>query len=111
MTLREYFEQFAQQVSVEPGYGLTTQVAAEVAAGYSIGLSPEQMHKFLARRTEITSVAIALKGPTLSIDAIEKILEARCNGAVYPKDVLVQAFEPEEVRENFRSNLFDRKSA
>jgi hypothetical protein len=106
MTLREYFEQFVKQVSVEPGYGVTGQVAAEIAAGYEVGLTPEQMHRFLARRTQITSVAVALKSPTLSVDAIERILEARRQGAVYPKEVLARAFPPEEVHERFRSEVF-----
>lgn len=106
MTLGEYFEAFAKQVSVEPGFGVITQVAAELTAGYEVGLTPEQMHRFLARRTEITSVAVALRGPTLSVNAIERILEARRNGAVYPKDVLARAFAPEEVHEKFRSQIF-----
>jgi hypothetical protein len=72
-----------------------------VAAAHSIGLTFEQLKQFLARRTEITSVACALKGSLLSVEAIERILEARLNGAVYPKDVLSQAFSQEEIHENF----------
>lgn len=105
MTLEAYFDQFAELLSVEPQTGITTQVAAEIAAGYHIGLSPEQMRRFLARRTEITSVAVALKSSTLSAETIERILEARQNGAVYPAEVLARAFSPDEVREQFRPGV------
>lgn len=110
-TLSEYFDQFARLLDVSPGYGMTAQVAAEVAAGYHIGLSPEQMQRFLARRTEITSVAVALAGPKLSVEAIERILEARRDGAIYPKEVLARAFMPEEVHEKFRSEVFSKEAS
>lgn len=106
MTLREYYEQFHQFITGELGGNFTTQVAAEVAAGYELGLSFEQLKRFLARRTEITSVAVALKRPTLSVAAIEEILEARRNGAIYPKDVLARAFAAEEVHEKFHAEVF-----
>lgn len=109
MTLQEYVEQFLQSVEVEPGYAVTVQVAAELAAGHEIGLTVEQMRRFLARRTEITSVAVALKSHTLSVGDIERILEARKSGVVYPKDVLARVFTPEEVHEKFHTTVFGER--
>ena len=106
MTLREYYEKFHQLITGELGGDFTTQVAAEVAAGYETGLGFEQLKRFLACRTEITSVAVALKGATLSVAEIERILEARRNGAAYPKAVLCRAFAAEEVREKFHAEVF-----
>ena len=106
MTLHQYFDEFCKSVEVEPGYGITGQVAAELAAGYEIGLTIDQMRQFLARRTEITSVAAALKSPNLSAQGIERILEARAAGAVYPKDVLAHAFRPDEVHPKFHAAAF-----
>jgi hypothetical protein len=103
MTLREYYEQFQSYLTGDAGLSFTTHVAAEVAAAYEVGLTFAQLKQFLARRTEITSVAVALTGPTLSVDAIERILEARRGGAVYPKEVLARAFSQGEVHEKFRS--------
>lgn len=104
MTLNEYCEEFHRLMTGETsnGHGFTTQIGAEVAAAHEIGLTFEQLRRFLARRTEITSVATALVGPRLSVDAIERILEARRSGAVYPKDVLAMAFSPDEIHERFR---------
>lgn len=110
MTLQEYVDQFLQFVEAGAAYGVTSQVAAELAAGYEIGLSVEQMRRFLARRTEITSVAVALKSHTLSVRDIERILEARRSGAVYPKDVLAQVFMPEEVHEKFLTAVFGERN-
>ena len=104
MTLSEYCEEFHRLMTGETshGRGFTMHVGAEVAAAYEIGLTFDQLCQFLARRTEITSVASALVGPRLRLDAIERILEARRNGLVYPKEILATAFSPEEVHEKFR---------
>ena len=82
-------------------------IAAEIAAAHHIGLSFEQLQQFLVRRTEITSVAVALKGSTLSAEKIERILGARQNGAIQPKDVLLQAFAPNEVHDKYLSGAPD----
>lgn len=111
MTLREYFEQFQGDLTGKPDLNFTMQVAAEVAAAYSIGLTFEQLKLFLARRTEITSVASLLTGPTLSVEVIERILEARSNGAVHPKEVLEQSFAKEEVHEKFRADIYGSSNA
>ena len=106
MTLSEYCEEFHRLMTGETsnGRGFTMQVAAEVAAAHEIGLTFDQLRRFLARRTEITSVATALVGPRLSISALERILEARREGAVYPKDVLARAFSQDEIHERFRGS-------
>jgi hypothetical protein len=105
MTLEEYFAEFKKTVNVDPAFGLTVQVAAEVAAGHTIGLTVAQMHAFLARRTKITSAAIALKGPHLSPDQIARIDLARAEGAVEPKEVILKAFTPEEVRSDLLAQM------
>lgn len=105
MELSEYFEQFERRLNVACGSGFTSDVAAEIAAAHSIGLELDQLQKFLARRTEITSVSVALKGATLPVEKIERILSARRNGAVYPKDILSQAFSKEEIHEKFHRVL------
>ncbi|MYM67180.1 hypothetical protein GTP45_10090 [Pseudoduganella sp. FT55W] len=99
MELSEYFEEFARRLNLDTGAGFPANVAAEIAAAHSIGLELDQLQKFLARRTEITSVAVALKGNTLSVEKIERILSARRNGAIYPKEVLAAAFTEDEIHE------------
>ena len=101
MNLREYYEQFLEHLTGQVEQNFPVQVAAEVTAAHSIGLSFEQLQQFLARRAEITSVAFALKGDTLPVDKIERILAARNAGAVHPRDVLTTAFAPHEIREKF----------
>ncbi len=101
MNLREYYEQFHEHVTGESGPGFPMHVAAEVAAAHSIGLSFEQLQQFLSRRTEITSVAIALKGNTLPAEKIERILDARRLGLVQPKDVLCHAFASDEIYDKY----------
>ncbi len=110
MNLREYYEQFHKHLTGESEPGFPVHVAAEVAAAHSIGLSFEQLQQFLARRTEITSVAIALKGNTLSAEKIERILDARRIGMVQPKDVLLHAFAPDEIHDKYTGNAPDRPS-
>ncbi|MGJ7497228.1 hypothetical protein ACSFA8_19370 [Variovorax sp. RT4R15] len=105
MTLEEYFAEFKLAVNVHAASGLTVHVAAEVAAGHAIGLTVAQMHAFLARRTQITSAAIALKGPYLTPEQIARIDLARAEGAVYPKDVILKAFTPEEVRSDLLTDM------
>lgn len=105
MTLEEYFAEYKKTVNVDPAFGLTVHVAAEVAAGHAIGLTVAQMHAFLARRTQITGAAIALKGPYLSPEQIARMDLARAEGAVYPKDVILKAFTPEEVRFDLLANM------
>ena len=105
MELSEYFEQFALRLNVDNGTGFPANVAAEIAAAYSIGLDLDQLQQFLARRTEITSVAVALKGNTLPAEQIERILDARRNGAVHPKEVLALAFAKDEIHEKFHDDL------
>ena len=102
MNLREYFEQFEKFANPSSvGQGFTMTVAAEVAAAYEVGLSFEQLQRFIARRAEITSVACALKGPTVPVSTVERILEARKNGLIYPRDILANVFSPSEIQERF----------
>jgi hypothetical protein len=77
-----------------------------VAAGYEIGLTFEQLKLFLARRTEITSVAVALKSGTLSAGELDRIVEARCAGAVLPREILARSFSKEEIQEKFHHEVF-----
>jgi hypothetical protein len=106
MSLSEYYAQLQAAVSGSREGNFPRQVAAEVAAGYEVGLTVEQLKNFLARRTEITSVAVALNSSTLSSEQIERILAARRNGAVYPKEVLARAFSKEEIQEKFHNEVF-----
>jgi len=105
MKLSEYFEQFERRLNVEAGTGFPANIAAEIAAAHSIGLSLEQLQAFLARRTEITSVAVALKGHTLSVEKIKRILSTRRQGLIYPKDILGEAFSKDEILEKFHADL------
>jgi hypothetical protein len=105
MTLSEYFNEFEERITGRLGSGFPSHIAAEIAAAHSIGLSLDQLQEFLARRTEITSVAVALTGSTLSADQISRIFEARKAGAVYTKEVLAAAFAREEIREKFHHDL------
>lgn len=105
MNLEEYFAEFKTAVGVDSAFGLTVHVAAEVAAGHAIGLTVAQMHAFLARRTQITSAAVALKGPYLSPEQIARIDLAPADGAVYPKDVVLKAFTPEEVHSDLLAKI------
>jgi hypothetical protein len=111
MSLANYYAQYQEFVTGKGEGNFTSHVAAEVAAAYEIGLTFEQLQRFLARRTEITSVAVALKGSTLPAEAIERILEARHGGAVSPKEVLERAFSKEEVHEKFHSEVFGATDA
>lgn len=106
MNLDEYFAAFQKAVGLEHGNLVTSQVAAELAAGHAIGLSIEQMHSFLTRRTQITSAAIALKGGLLTPNQIARIDAARAGGAVYPNEVIAKAFSREEVRPELHSQIF-----
>ena len=106
MTLTEYFAEFQKAVDVDPASRITTHVAAELAAGHSIGLSVTQMNDFLARRTGITQIAVALAGHTLSAEQIARIDEARAGGAVWPKDVIAKAFTRDEIRPDMQSKIF-----
>lgn len=105
MTLPEYFAGFHERMTGRSGPGFPMNVAAEVAAAHEIGLTFEQLQAFLARRTEITSVACALRGPLLSVESIQRILAARAAGAVHPKEILLQAFSREEVHEKLEGEL------
>ncbi|MBX3610751.1 MAG: hypothetical protein KF871_12725 [Hydrogenophaga sp.] len=106
MTLSEYFAEFQKAVDLDERYPMTSQVAAELAAGHSIGLSIDQMRAFLARRTAISSVAVALVSHTLSPEQIARIDMARTGGAVLPKDVIATDFSPEEIRPDMQSKVF-----
>jgi len=105
MNLDEYFAAFKTAVNVDAGSGITVHVAAELAAGHEIGLTVAQMHAFLARRTQITSIAVALKGHFLSPEQIARIDLARAEGAVEPKEVILRAFTPEEVRPDLLAKI------
>lgn len=105
MKLSDYYAEFYKRTTGHSGPGFTMEVAAEVAAAHEIGLTFEQLQAFLARRTQITSVACALKGALLPVEAIERILAARSAGATYPKDVLLSAFSSEEIHEKFEAEL------
>jgi len=105
MNLEEYFAEFKAAVNVDAGSRITVHVAAEVAAGFAIGLTVAQMHAFLARRTEKTSVAVALKDHFLSPEQIARIDLARAQGAVEPKEVILRAFTPEEVRSDLLAKI------
>lgn len=105
MNLEEYFAEFKAAANVDAGSGITVHVAAEVAAGHAIGLTVAQMHAFLARRTQITSVAVALKGHFLSPEQIARIDLARAEGAVEPKEIILRAFTSEEVRPDLLAKI------
>jgi hypothetical protein len=106
MSLSEYYAQVQAALSGSHEGNFTRHVAAEVAAGYEIGLTIEQVRHFLACRTEITSVAVALNTSTLSAEQIGRILEARRHGAGDPKAILAQAFTKGEVQEKFHREVF-----
>lgn len=106
MTLTEYYEGFHRYLIGEAG-NFMPHIAAEVAAAHEIGLTFEQLKQFLARRTEISSVAVALISPTLPVEVIERILKARQNGATHPKEVLSHAFSRAEVHEKFHRDVFN----
>lgn len=106
MSLREYFNEFGELIGIEADKPMPTNVAAEVAAGYAVGLTVQQMRAFLARRTQITSIAVALKDTTLSAAVVERIDKARTEGAVYPHEVIAKAFSPAEVRDDLHAKVF-----
>ncbi len=106
MTLSEYYAQFQTAITGSREGNLTRQVAAEVAAGYEIGLTLEQLQRFHARRIEITSVAVALNSSTLSAEKIERILEVQRAGAVDPNAILARAFSKDEVQAKFHREVF-----
>lgn len=110
MNLDEYFTEFNKAIDCDGGSPMPANVAAEVAAGHAIGLTVQQMRAFLARRTQITSISVALRDPTLSAAVIEKIDRARGAGAIFPDEVLAKAFSPAEVREEFHAKVFKGSS-
>jgi len=100
-TVREYYEDFFRRVVGQEDARFSAHVAAEVAAAYSIGPSFEQLQSFLARRKEITSVAVAPESPLLGMNEIERMIEALQAGAIYPKEVLVRAITASEIRDRY----------
>jgi hypothetical protein len=108
MTLTEYYEGFQRFIGVADG-SFPRHVAAEVAAAHDIGLTFEQLKQFLACRTEITSVAVALTTSTLSAAVIERILRAKQQGAVHPTEILSTAFSADEIQEKFHAEVFGRR--
>ncbi|WP_317203881.1 hypothetical protein [Janthinobacterium sp.] len=106
MNLDEYFAEFNRGIDCDGVDTLPTNIGAEVAAGYSIGLTIEQMRAFLTRRTLITSIAVGLKDHALSAGVIHRIDDARRAGAIYPHEVLARAFSPAEVRAEFHAKVF-----
>ena len=106
MNLTEYFREFSELVGLEGVQAMPTNVGAEVAAGHAIGLTVQQMRAFLARRTQITSIAVALKDGTISAAVIERIDKARAEGAVYPHEVIAKAFSIAEVRDALQAEVF-----
>ncbi len=105
MNLAEYYAEFHRFITGEVG-NFPAHVAAEIAAAHEIGLTFEQLKRFLARRTEITSVSSALVASTLPVETVQRILDARSDGAVLPNGILSQAFSPEEVRQELRAKVF-----
>jgi hypothetical protein len=108
MTLAEYYRAFQRCLPAPVEGDLPRDVAACVAAGHAVGLSPEQLREFLARRAEISSVTVALVNWLTSPEVIERILSARQEGCVYPKEVLAAAFSPAEVRDEFHAAVFSK---
>lgn len=90
MTLEEYYRAFQACISVETD--LPPKVAGAVVAAHSLGLSTQELRAFLAESTAFTSVSVALIRETISPQALQCIVDARSDGCVYPKDVLVRCF-------------------
>jgi len=106
MNLSEYFREFCEAIGLDADKPMPANVAAEVAAGHAVGLTVQQMRAFLARRTQITSVTVALKDATLSAAVVERIDKARADGAIYPHEVIAKAFSPAEVRDDLQTRVF-----
>lgn len=87
---------------------MSANLGAEVAAGYAIGLTVQQMRAFLARKTQITSVAAALNDATISAAVVERIDTARAEGAVYPHEVIANAFSTAEVHDDLQAKIYQR---
>jgi hypothetical protein len=111
MNLSEYIREFNQLLGLEDGKLMPRNVGAEVAAGYAIGLTVQQMQAFLVRRTQITSIVVALKDDTISAAVIERIDKARAEGAVYPHEVIAKAFSIAEVRDDLQAKVFGDDAA
>lgn len=106
MNLSEYFSEFCKDIGLDAEKSMPANIAAEVAAGHAVGLTVQQMRAFLARRTQITSIAVALKDATVSAAVVERIDRARAEGAIYPHEVIAKAFSPTEVRDDFHAKVF-----
>lgn len=111
MKLDEYFEEYRKTLAAEFEGAFPRDVASCIAAGYYTGLSVEQLHAFMVRRAEISSVSVALANQNTSTADIEKIVQARKAGKVYPAEILRHAFEPQEVKEDLREDVFHDKNA
>jgi hypothetical protein len=106
MNLSEYFSEFNELIGLEADKPMAANVGAEVAAGYAVGLTVQQMRAFLARRTQITSIAVALKDGMVSAAIVERIDKARAEGAVYPHEVIARAFSAAEVLDDLHFKVF-----
>ncbi|ROT98739.1 hypothetical protein EB809_12845 [Marinobacter sp. R17] len=111
MELGEYYEEYRRTLAAEFEGAFPKDIASCIVAGYYAGLSIEQLHTFMAKRAEISSVSVALVNENTSVSDIEKIVRARETGRVYPAEILRHAFEPDEVKENLRAEVFNDKNA
>ena len=110
MKLAEYYEQYRSTLAAEFKGDFPRDIASCIAAGYYAGLSVEQLHVFMAKRAEISSVSVALANQNTSVADMEKIVQARESGKIYPKEILRHAFKPEEIKVDFRAEVFNGKS-
>jgi hypothetical protein len=106
MTFVEYYEAFRACLPTQFEGDFPRDVAAHIAAGYAVGLTPQQLLQFHIRYLEIRSVTVGLVNERTSPDAIAKIIDARQSGCVYPKEVLAHAFAPKDVRAQFHEAVF-----
>ncbi len=106
MTFVEYYEAFRSCLPTRFEGDFPRDVAAHIAAGYAVGLTPQQLLQFHVRYLEVRSVAVGLVNERTSPEAIMRIIDARQADCVYPKEVLAHAFAPDDVRAQFHDAVF-----
>ncbi len=111
MELEEYYNKYRETLAAEIEGDFPKEVAACIAAGHYAGLSFNQLHKFMIRRTEISSVSVALVNSNTSVSELEKIIKARDNGCVSPKEVLETMFSPEDVSPESHGEIYGESNA
>ncbi|MVF14846.1 hypothetical protein FT643_22170 [Ketobacter sp. MCCC 1A13808] len=111
MTLSEYYEEYRKALACEFEGDFPRDIASCIAAAHYAGLSIEQLKKFMIRRSEISSVSVALENQNTSISDIEKIIASREEGKLTPSEILLHAFNPLDVKEKYRAEIFNGKNA